>query len=454
MKAKEVRERIAALMAKARAVIDRADTEERDLTDEDRQQIERIHAEADPLVKTREVLEQDERITASMLQIPECTNGAGGTPGDVGDLLTAGTDGAVSLTEEARAMAMAAWALSGSNKTSRFITQGHRDAMRLCGLTADAGDLELRLPTFHSDPFDGLNGRLATIKNALSVAAPAGGGYTVPEGFVRALEIALAQFGGMRNVATIMRTSTGEPLPYPTSNDTTNEGELIQENVAADTDGQDVAFGSIVFQAYEYSSKFVRVSNQLLRDSAFNIPSLLGRMLGERIGRITNTHFTTGDGASKPYGVVPRATVGKTAASASAIAADEILEFIHSVDPAYRAAGKFMMHDNIFLQVSLLKDGEGNYLLTPGLTDKSVYTLRGYPLQINQAMQSSIATGTDVMLFGDFAKYVIREVANFKLQRAVERFIEYNQVAFIGFQSCDGNLVDAGTNPVKSYRMA
>ena len=179
------------------------------------------------------------------------------------------------------------------------------------------------------------------------------------------------------------------------------------------------------------------------------------QMLGERLGRIQNRRCTTGDGAAKAEGITVASTEGKEAASATALDADEIIELIHSVDPSYRSQGsRFMMHDSVFLQVTLLKDGEGNYLHQPGLADGSDLRVRGYPVTINQHMASSVAASAKVMLFGLLSKYLIREVSTMRLRRLVERFAEYDQTAFLALLSFDGGLLDAGTHPVKHMVMA
>ena len=210
-----------------------------------------------------------------------------------------------------------------------------------------------------------------------------------------------------------------------------------------------------MFNSYAYTSKFVRVSKALLRDSAFNIPTLLGRLFGERLGRIQNTDLTTGNGASKPKGIVTAATLGRTTASATAITADDFIRLIHSVDPAYRGSPgvAFMMHDSIFLEVSLLKDANNNYLVRPtvdsAFTGVTPYRIRGFNCVTNQDMASSLASENKTVLFGDFSKYMIREVGSMELIRLVERFAEMFQEGFIGSMSFDGNLLDAGTHPVK-----
>src|SRR5262245_4742710 len=127
----------------------------------------------------------------------------------------------------------------------------------------------------------------------------ASGGYTVAQGFVDNLEIALLQFGGVRQVATVLRTSTGADLPWPTMNDTANKGVILAE---ATTFGSSVdpVFANVVFKAFKNSTKPITVSNELLEDSAFNLPMVIGQALGTRIGRIQNDHFTPGGGTTLP----------------------------------------------------------------------------------------------------------------------------------------------------------
>jgi len=282
---------------------------------------------------------------------------------------------------------------------------------------------------------------------ALGTVPDTAGGYTVPEGFYGQIESAQLAYGGMLENAFVFDTSTGNALPIPTDNDTTNKGAILTENTQ--TGNQDIAFGAVTLNAYTYTSKLVLVSNQLLQDSAFNLDSYLAQKLGTRLARIVNDHFTTGDGASKPTGVVTAATLGVTAASATAITADEFaFDLPHSVDPAYRTNAKFMFADSTLKALKKLKDGEGEYLWTSGLQFKEPDRLGGYPYIINQSMDV-IGSGKKPVAFGDFSKYFIRRVAGVQVLRLTERYADYNQTGFLAFQRWDGQLVDAGTHPVK-----
>ena len=286
---------------------------------------------------------------------------------------------------------------------------------------------------------------------AQSVGTDSAGGYTVPEGFQAELDQAMLAFGGMRAVARILPTASGNDIPWPTSNDTSNEGEIIAENAAHNA--QDVTFGQAMLNAYMYSSKIVRVSEQLLQDSFLNLNTLLPQLLGERIARITNRHFTVGTGTAQPNGAVTASTVGPTAAAAAALAYGDLVNLEHSVDPAYRPNGRFMFHDDSLKLCKKLQDDNKNPIWLTGVATREPDTILGYQYTVNQHMAKP-TTGQKAMLFGDFQKYIIRDVAGARVLRLVERYAEYLQVGFLGFSRHDGELIDAGTNPIKHLKMA
>lgn len=276
------------------------------------------------------------------------------------------------------------------------------------------------------------------------------GGYTVPEGFYGQIVSAELAYGGMMSVAYVFDTTTGNPLPIPTDNDTSNEGQILGENTQTGT--QDMIFGAVTLNAHTYSSKLVLVSNQLLQDSAFNLDGFLSAKFGDRLGRIGNRHFTVGDGASKPTGVVTASTAGLTAASAAAISPDELIELEHSVDPAYRMGARYMFADSTLKALKKMKDGEGRYIWQSGVALKEPDTINGYGYTINQHMAAFGAAAKPV-IFGDLKKYFIRRVGGIQVLRLTERYADYNQTGFLAFQRMDGQLIDAGTHPVKHLLM-
>lgn len=286
---------------------------------------------------------------------------------------------------------------------------------------------------------------------ALSVGVTTAGGFTVPNEDMQGIISAQKQWGGMRRSrATIVPTTTGASLPISTDNDTTNSGALLGENVQ-DTE-LDVVFGQKTLDAYVYTSKIIRVSFQLLQDSAFNLEDFLRRKFAERLGRITNLHYTTGTGAAQPNGVVTASTQGKlglVGQTTSLLYAD-LVDLKHSVDPAYRQDAEFMFHDNTLRAIKKLTDSQNRPLWAAGIAVREPDTIDGDKYVINQDV-AVMAANAKSILYGDFSAYWIRDVQDMTVLRLVERYADFLQVGFLAFQRTDGELIDAGTNPIKHY---
>lgn len=288
-------------------------------------------------------------------------------------------------------------------------------------------------------------------QNVLQTTSGAGGGYLVPPSFRAGVIEAMKAYGGMRTVATVITTSEGNDLNFATNDDTGNVGEILAEG--ATMSAQDTAFGMKTLKAYVYGSKVIRVSLQLLNDSAFALEPYLQRIGGTRIARIQNQHFTTGDGANKPVGVVPASTLGVTAAATGAFTYDELLALKHSVDPSYRTGARFMFHDNTLLRLKQMKDGESRPLWMAGTTTGEPDRIDGEPYTINQDM-AQVATTTIPILYGAFENYYIRDVESMALMRLDELYALQLQAAFVVWTRADGALIDAGQNPIKYLQMA
>lgn len=272
------------------------------------------------------------------------------------------------------------------------------------------------------------------------------GGYTVPTELANFIVKSMKAWGPMydEDICTVINTSSGHPIKIPTVDDTSVAAEKkAGEGVAlTDDGGKDVTFGQKSLDSYGYDTEFVRFSLELARDSIFNIEQLLGELLGERLGRIANTELTTADGSGDPNGVVTASSLGKTAASATAVTYDEIIDLVHSVDPAYRSSPKvrFMFNDLTLAALRKLKDGDGRYIWTMGDVQNGVPgNVLGYRYSINQAM-ANIATGNKTMLFGDFGKYFVRKVGAPTIGVMRERF--WPDLGIAGLIYFDGELGD------------
>jgi HK97 family phage major capsid protein len=280
-------------------------------------------------------------------------------------------------------------------------------------------------------------------KRDQSVGTTSAGGYTVAQEFSYKLDRALKAFSNVRGVCAQFNTATGADMPYPTLDDTSNVGELLAEN----TNGiapTDLTFSSVTFKGYKYSTRGLLVSNELLNDEAVDLESMIADALGERLGRIQGTHFTTGDNSSKPQGIVIAAGTGVTAASTTTFTAAELISLFFKVDPAYRESKSFgwMMNDAVLAFVAGLTDSTGRPLFQQSYREGAPDMVLGKPVYTNQFMDSAFTTGKKLVLCGDFSKYMIRDVGGVRMRRLEERYAEKDQVGFIGFLRSDGRAIN------------
>jgi len=270
------------------------------------------------------------------------------------------------------------------------------------------------------------------------------GGFLVPQEFSNELDVATLFTGEVERLAKKLNTASGGLLDYPTVDDTGTDAILTSEAAAVTT--ADMTFANKQLSAYNYSS-LVKVSAQLLQDSAFDLNSFLVEAMGERIARATNAAFTTGDASSKPQGIVVGSSLGNTAAGATAITADDVLDLIYSVDASYRNKPSFglMAHDNIISAIRALGVGSSNDypIWQPGMAVGQPDRIFGVPVYVNNDMQSSIATATKTMIAADFSKYVVRNAGGVQFLRLNERFMNELEVGFIAYKRADGAVLNS-----------
>lgn len=422
-KIKELREERRKLAEDAGKLLQSAKKEERDLSGEEREQFDNMHADADKLLETIETEERQWQLEQSLGNVPE--QGVAGRE-DTDD--RGNTPAAEKRKQE-------------NGKLSD-------EEMDKLELRSWVGDGFGSMPTELRDrAMQRSTGAPSNEIRALTSTTGSSGEYTIPTGFRRVLETALKAYWVLDpSVVNVMTTESGNPLPMPTATDTGNKGVQLGENtqIASDTDP---TFGQVSLGAYMYSSKIVKVPIQLTQDSAFDLTTWLSSQLAVRIGRILADKMTTGAGSTEPTGIVTAATAGNTAANAATVSYAELITLEHKVDPAYRDNAKYMFHDSTLEVLRKLTDGDGRPLWQASIAIGQPDTLNGHPYIVNQSMPT-MATGNKTVLFGDLSKYMVRRVRDVQMVRFGEKYMDYLQIGVMAFLRADGNLLDAGTHPV------
>ena len=282
------------------------------------------------------------------------------------------------------------------------------------------------------------NGHLMEVRNALSVGENEEGGYTVPDEFERRLVKGLEENNIFRQMAHVIRTSSGT-RKIPIANDTMeaswiDEGEPIPET--------DTKFAQTTLSAYKMGA-LVKVSNELLNDSAFDIAAYIAERFGKTMGLTEEKAFITGSGDKQPTGILNDtvgAQLGVTAASANTVTFDEIFQLYYSLKSPYRAKAAFLCNEELLLQLMMLKDGNDNYIWKPSLDIAKPDTILGRPVYTSGFMPG-VEAGKKVMTFGDYSYYWVADRASRAFKRLNELYAVTDQVGFVTTQRVDGKLI-------------
>lgn len=275
------------------------------------------------------------------------------------------------------------------------------------------------------------------VQNALQIGEDSEGGYLCPDEYERTLVKALEEENRLRSLCTIIRTESGDrKIPIVASHGTASW--VDEEGVIPESDD---VFGQISLGAHKLAT-MIKVSDELLQDSVFDIESYIAAEFARRIGAAEEDAFINGDGSGKPYGLLHAtngAGIGITTAGA-AFTSDEILDLIHSVKAGYRKNAKFLLNDSSIKALRKLKDGNGQYMWQPGLKEGQPDRLLSHEL-ITSAYMPEIGAGAKPILFGDFKSYWIADRQGRTFQRLNELYAATGQVGFRATQRVDGRLV-------------
>ncbi len=276
------------------------------------------------------------------------------------------------------------------------------------------------------------------VVNALQIGSDSEGGYLVPDEFERTLVQALEEENIFRKLAKIIQTSSGDrKIPVVTTHGSASwldEEELYPES--------DEVFGQTSIGAYKLGT-FIKVSDELLNDSVFDLQSYISTEFARRIGSKEEESFFVGDGSGKPTGIfaaVGGAQLGVTAASVTAITVDEVLDLFYSLKSPYRKKAVFVMNDSTVKAIRKLKDGQGQYLWQPSLTAGTPDTILNRPVYTSSYVPA-IEAGAKTIAFGDFGYYWIADRQGRSFKRLNELFATTGQVGFMATQRVDGKLI-------------
>lgn len=276
------------------------------------------------------------------------------------------------------------------------------------------------------------------IRNALQVGTDSEGGYLVPDTFEKKLITSLEEENVIRRHAHVFATSSGShKIPIVSTRGTAawvdEEGQIPES---------DDAFGQQLIGAHKIAT-LIKVSEELLNDSAFDLEGYFATEFARRIGNLEEAAFLTGNGTAKPTGIladVGGAEIGVTAASETAITADELIDLFYSLKSPYRKKAIWVLNDSTVRAIRKLKDSNGQYLWHPALNDGEYDTILGKRI-FTTPYAPELGAGAKSIAFGDFSYYWIGDRAGITFRRLNERYAETGQVGFLASKRVDGKLI-------------
>lgn len=279
---------------------------------------------------------------------------------------------------------------------------------------------------------------MPSVLNALQEGTDSEGGYLVPDEFERTLVEALEEENVFRTLAHVIKTSSGDrKIPVVASK---GSASWVDEEGAYQE--SDDAFSQVSIGAYKLGT-MIKVSEELLADSVFDLEAYISKEFARRIGAREEESFFNGDGKGKPLGILAAAggaEVGVTAASATAITADEVIDLFYSLKAPYRKNAVWLLNDATVKQIRKLKDSTGQYLWQPSLVAGTPDTILGRPVKTSAFMPTA-AAGAKTIAFGDFKYYWIADRQGRTFKKLSELYAANGQVGFMGTQRVDGKLI-------------
>lgn len=319
------------------------------------------------------------------------------------------------------------------------VGQAVNTVTKLAPAKAEKGDLSFRNSAEYKDALDAVlrRGGAAVIdpavRNALQVGTDSEGGYVVPQEFEKTLLEALQDINEVRQWCSVISTASQHHIPVESSLGTA----AWTAEEAAYTES-DAAFSRVTLNAYK-ATTIIKVSEELLKDSMFDMQGYLARNFGKRFGILEEAAFVNGDGSAKPTGIVPGASAGVTAASATAITANELIDLYHALGRPYRKSAVWLMNDATAKLIRKLVDGNSQYLWQPGLQAGQPDTLFGRPVIVSSSMPTA-AVNAKTVVFGDLSYYTVADRQGVAVQRLNELYAANGQVGFRAFKRTDGKV--------------
>ena len=275
------------------------------------------------------------------------------------------------------------------------------------------------------------------VSNVLTIGEDAEGGYLVPDEYEKKLVEGLEDEVFFREMAHVIRTSSGDrKIPIITGHGEAawlDEGEQFTES--------DDTFGQTSISAYKLGT-LIKVSDELLNDSVFDLAGYISREFARRIGAKEEEAFFIGDGKGKPTGIFDTKGGAQTGVTTSGtgITFDDVMDLYYSLRAPYRNKASWILNDSTVKAIRKLKDANGHYIWQPSVREGEPDRILNRPYKTSIYVPE-LAAGNRVMSFGDYSYYWIADRQGRSFKRLNELYATTGHVGFLACERLDGKLI-------------
>lgn len=274
-----------------------------------------------------------------------------------------------------------------------------------------------------------LRSNFKRVEDILQEGVDADGGYLVPEEYDSRLIETLKEENIMRSLATTISTSGQHKINVAASDPA---AAWIDEGGALNFG--DSKFAQVLLDAHKLHVA-IKVTEELLYDSAFNLESYILSSFGQALANAEEDAFLNGDGTGKPTGIFHKTNGGTFLKDIPAIKSDDMIDLIHALKRPYRKNASFIMNDKTVSSIRKLKDNNGAYIWQPSYQQNEPDRILGYPVYTSAfAPENAIA-------FGDYRYYNIGDRGTRSFKELTELFAGNGMIGFVAKERVDGKLV-------------
>jgi len=389
-KLRELHEKRSKAITDARAILDKAETEKRSMTAEERQQSDTLLADA------------------------------ANYRADI-DLMTR-------LDEEERSQAEIAAKIADENRGAK---------------TPEA---EARAKAFrHLLTLDVANGEQLSAEEYRTLTAgqdTAAGFLTTPQEFVMRLIAGVKDSVFLRGLATVYSTTNANGLGFPSLDNDVDDAEWSTE-IKSFPEDKALKVGKRELKPNPLK-KLIRISDKMLRADGMDPESLVIDRASYKFGITEEKAFLTGTGDKQPLGLFVASRAGiytdrdVVSGATDGFTSDKLKLVKYSLKAQYMTKATWLFHRDGIAKIALLKDGDGRYLFefndTPGALDM----LMGRPITMSEYAPNTFTSGKYIGMFGDFSWYWIADSLALRIKRLNELFSLTSEVGFIFDKETDG----------------